>query len=235
MTAAAASPQPATGAGFPEGLRYADRLRLAAEARAAAVDGLADGPGVALTSLLGPLGEGPEWPAGPAWRAIRREGRVLIFSDGLSDPWVDRKLPETGLGLEVYVDSPASGLAAGAPLVNAVDTWLFPMIAEVSHLLAGRSTIRSSLLGGGLGSLEFMIDHLKDGLGHRGALLNPGPDGMPATILLPGGQVGLVAVTLLMPSELLYLRRGGSREELARRLRQAGVGHWSLPNREAVA
>lgn len=224
----------ASEAGSPAGLRYPDRLRLAAEARTAAIDALADQPGVALTSLLGPLGEGPEWPAGPAWRAIRREGRVLIFSDGLSDPWVDRKLPETGLGLEVFVDSPASGLDAAAPLVNAVDTWLFPMIAEVSHLLAGRNAIRGNMIGGGLGSLEFAIDHLKDGLGHRGALLNPRPASMPATIQLPGGSVGLVAVTLLMPAELLFLRRGGSREELAERLSRAGVGHWSLPCREPV-
>lgn len=218
----------------PAGLRYADRLRLAAESRTAAIDALADGPGMALTSLLGPLGEGPEWPAGPAWRAIRREGRLLIFSDGLSDPWVDRKLPETGLGLEVFVDSPDSGLAADAPLEKAIDTWLFPMIAEVSHLLAGRGSMRAGVCGGDLGSLEFMIDHLKDGLGHRGALLVPQVEGMPAVIQLAGGPVRLVAVTLLMPSEVQYLRRGGSREQLAERLRLTGVGHLSIPRREPV-
>lgn len=216
------------------GLTYADRLNLAATARTAAIEALGGGESAALTSLLGPMGEGPDWPAGPAWRAIRRNGRLLIFSDGLSDPWVERERPETGLGIEVYLDSPDPGLPADAPLDRAADTWLFPMLAEISHTLAGRHSLCDSLLRDELLSMEFTIDHLKDGRGPRGALLNLPAIDIPQRIRLPGGPVRLVAATLLDPADLRFLRGGGSaaRLALAARLESAGVGHWSLPRRE---
>jgi hypothetical protein len=222
--------------GHPVGLRYSDRLLQAEKARTAALNELGGGASTALTSLLGPMGEGPEWPAGPAWRALRRNGRVLVFSDGLSDPFVERDRPETGLGLEVYIDSPESGLPDNAPLDAAADTWIFPAIAEVSHTLAGHHRLRDSLLGGGLLSMEFTIDHLKDGRGRLGALLNVPAEDVPAAIVLPGGEVRLVAVTLLMPEELTFLRTLGAsgRGELAVRLKAAGIGHLSLPSRASV-
>ncbi|MGZ8245622.1 hypothetical protein [Methylomagnum sp.] len=220
----------------PVGLRYSDRLQMAAQARTEAIEALGDGTSTALTSLMGPMGEGPDWPAGPAWRAIRREGRLLIFSDGLSDPWVERNRPETGLGLEVFIDSPQSGLPDDAPLFLAADTWLFPMLAEISHILAGHHRLRDTLLESGFLSMGFAIDHLKDGRGRAGALLNVAAAGLPTTIQLPGGEVRLVAVTLLTPEEMTFLRGGGAtaREELAAKLQAAGVGHWSLPRRASV-
>jgi hypothetical protein len=218
------------------GLRYADRLRRAAQARSEAIEIIGNGTSAALTSLMGPMGEGPEWPAGPAWRAVRRDGRLLIFSDGLSDPWVERDRPENGLGLEVFIDSPQSGLPVEAPLATAADTWLFPMVAEVSHLIAGRHRLRETLLAGGLLSLEFTIDHLKDGRGRVGALLNVPARDVPAAVHLPGGPVRLVAVTLINPDELASLRGGGTaaREQLATKLEAAGIGHLSVPRRESA-
>jgi hypothetical protein len=220
----------------PTGLRYADRLHQAAETRRLAIDALGGGESAALTSLMGPMGEGPEWPAGSAWRSARRGDNLLIFSDGLSDPFVERDRPETGLGLEVFIESPQSGLPVNAPLDHAADTWLFPMLAEVSHIMAGRHRLRETLLEGGLLSMQFAIDHLKDGRGRVGALLNMKAGGIPATIGLPGGEVRLVAVTVLNPDELAFLRGGGpaAREELAGRLVEAGIGHLALPRRESV-
>jgi hypothetical protein len=220
----------------PVGLRYADRLQRAMEARAGAIEAIGGGESAALTSLMGPMGEGPDWPAGAAWRSIRRGDNLLIFSDGLSDPFVERNRPETGLGLEVFIESSQSGLPAAAPLAHAADTWLFPMLAEVSHILAGRHKLRETLLEGGLLSMNFAIDHLKDGRGRVGALLNLKAGGIPATIGLPGGEVRLVAVTVLSPDELAFLRGGGeaAREELAARLEAAEVGHLALPRRESV-
>lgn len=228
--------QNSTSTQHPTGLRYADRLQQAAEARRLAIEALVGGESAALTALMGPMGEGPEWPAGAAWRSARRGENLLIVSDGLSDPFVERDRPETGLGLEVFIESPQSGLPANAPLASATDTWLFPMIAEVSHILAGRHKLRETLLDGGLLSLHFAIDHLKDGRGRVGALLNVKAEGMPETIALPGGPVRLVAVTLLNPDELASLTGGGmeKREELAAKLRAAGVGHWAMPRRAAA-
>lgn len=222
--------------GYPVGLRYSDRLQLAIQYRTQALESLGGGQSAALTSLMGPMGQGPDWPAGAAWRTIRRDGRLLIFSDGLSDPWVERDRPETGLGLEVFIDSPDSGLAVDAPLAQAADTWLFPLIAEVSHLLAGSRRLREAPMESRLASLEFAIDHLKDGRSRVGALLNmPAPD-IPASIELPGGPVRLVAVTLLTPDELAFLRQGGAaaRESLAAKLAAADIGHLSWPRRASV-
>lgn len=153
-------------AGSPIGLRYADRLQQAAKYRTQAIESIGAGHSAALTALMGPMGQGPEWPAGAAWRAIRRDGRLLIFSDGLSDPWVERDQPETGLGLEVFIESPDPGLAGDAPLADAADTWLFPMVAEVSHLMAGRQRLREAPPDSGLSSLEFAIDLQAAGVGH---------------------------------------------------------------------
>jgi hypothetical protein len=237
MTTTPETPMPITSpADQLVGLRYSDRLHLAAQARTAAIEALGGGTSAALTSLMGPMGEGPDWPAGPAWRAIRREGRALIFSDGLSDPWVERDRPETGLGLEVFIDSPQSGLSDDAPLAGAADTWLFPALAEVSHLLAGHHRLRDALFETGHLSMNFAIDHLKDGRGRVGALLGVAAAGLPEAIQLPGGEARLVAVTLLNPDELAFLRGGGAsaRAALAEKLTAAGVGHLSLPRRASV-
>ncbi|MEQ1530634.1 MAG: hypothetical protein ABL925_15065, partial [Methylococcales bacterium] len=83
---------------FVVGLTYADRLRLATDARHQAMRNLLGSELVGLTSLMGPMSDGPEWPAGAAWLAARHGNNACIISDGLSDPWVERNKPETGLG-----------------------------------------------------------------------------------------------------------------------------------------
>ncbi|WP_446808707.1 hypothetical protein ACH50O_15710 [Methylomonas sp. 2BW1-5-20] len=217
------------------GLTYADRLRMATEARHLGIRERLDSDLAALTSLMGPMTEGPEWPAGAAWLAARRDRHAVLMSDGLSDPWVERDRPETGLGLEVFIESPDSGIGSDAPLAALADTWLFPLTAEVSHTLAGYSRLCERLLNGELLSLEFNIDHIKDGRGRIGALL-----GVPAVpdrpLSLPGGEIRLVAITILTGAELRYLRGKGelARHELADQLKTAGVNHLSLLHRPSL-
>jgi hypothetical protein len=153
----------------------------------------------------------------------------------LSDPWVERNRPETGLGLEVFIESPDVGVAGDVPLTKLADTWLFPMLAEVSHTLAGYQRLSERLLAGELLSLEFNIDHIKDGRGRVGVLLSM-PKAFPATFTLPGGEVRLIAATVLTVDELRYLRGKGDagRLALAENLQAAGVGHLSLLHRRSV-
>ncbi len=217
------------------GLTYADRMRMAIDARHHGLSTYLNSELAALTSLMGPMSDGPEWPAGAAWLAARHKQNACVLSDGLSDPWVERDRPETGLGLEVFIESPDSGVAETAPLTALADSWLFPLTAEVSHTLAGYSRLSERLLNGELLSMEFNIDHIKDGRGRVGALL-----GVPVTaaqpLLLPGGAIKLVAITLLTPAELKYLRGKGeaARHELADKLKTAGVGHLSLLHRPSL-
>jgi len=217
---------------FVVGLTYADRLRMATEARHRAIRDLLDSDLAALTSLMGPMSDGPEWPAGAAWLAARHGKNACIVSDGLSDPWVERDRPETGLGLEVFIESPDAGIAGDVPLTKLADTWLFPMLAEVSHTLAGYPRLSERLLAGELLSMEFNIDHIKDGRGRVGVLLGM-PTAFPATLSLPGGEVRLIAATVLTVDELRFLRGKGDagRLELAEKLQTAGVGHLSLLHR----
>lgn len=221
---------------FIVGLTYADRLRMAAEARHRAISDLLDSDLAALTSLMGPMSDGPEWPAGAAWLAARHGKNACIISDGLSDPWVERDKPEIGLGLEVFIESPDAGIAGDAPLSKLADTWLFPMLAEVSHTLAGYPRLSEKLLDGELLSMEFNIDHIKDGRGRVGALLSR-PGWLSANLSLPGGEVRLIAATLLTVEELRFLRGKGAagRRELADRLQAADVGHLSLLRRPSLA
>jgi hypothetical protein len=217
------------------GLSYADRLRMATEDRHQAIGAYFGSELLALTSLMGPMSDGPEWPAGAAWMAARHGTHACIISDGLSDPWVERKLGDTGLGLEVFIESPDAGIADDAPLSAIADTWLFPMLAEISHTLAGFSRLCERLVAGELLSLEFNIDHIKDGRGKTGALLSM-PANPASKLALRGGEVQLIAATLLTTAELSFLHGKGEagRRELAERLEAAGSGQLSLLHRPSV-
>jgi hypothetical protein len=217
------------------GLTYADRLNMATEARHDAIKEFFGSEVAALTSLMGPMSDGPEWPAGAAWLAARHGENACIVSDGLSDPWVERDRPETGLGLEVFIETPDAGISEQAPLNRLADTWLFPLIAEVSHTLAGFPRLAERLLRGELLSLEFNIDHIKDGRGRVGALLSQ-PGNWAGDLIMPGGKLKLIAVTLLTSAELRYLRGKGEagRKELADKLYQSGSGHVSLLYRPSL-
>ncbi len=221
---------------FIVGLSYSDRLRIATEARHRAVGACFGSELALLTSLMGPMSDGPEWPAGAAWLGARHGKNACIISDGLSDPWVERDRGDTGLGIEVFIESPDTGLDEDAPLNALADTWLFPMLAEISHTLAGYSRLSEKLLAGVLLSLELNIDHIKDGRGQTGVLLSM-PDLSTATLSLSDmGEVRLIAATLLTPAELRYLRGKGEagRRELAEKLQAAGIGHLSLLHRPSL-
>ncbi|MGZ4960742.1 MAG: hypothetical protein ACXV7J_15970 [Methylomonas sp.] len=126
------------------GLSYGDRLRMATAARHAAISGHFGSELAMLTSLMGPMSDGPEWPAGAAWLGARHGRNACIISDGLSDPWVERDRGDNGLGIEVFIESTDSGFTEESPLTALADTWLFPLLAEVSHTLAGSAPGRKA-------------------------------------------------------------------------------------------
>jgi hypothetical protein len=218
------------------GLSYSDRLRLAVTARHKAMSEWFGSELVMLTSLMGPMSDGPEWPASAAWLGVRRGQNACIISDGLSDPWVERDRGEVGLGLEVFIESPDMELADNAPLTQLADIWLFPMLAEISHTLAGFPRLSTRLLAGELLSIELNIDHIKDGRNISGVLLSLQKLPILSLSTAGNGEVRLVAATLLCPNELIYLRGKGltGRQILAEKLQAAGITHLSLLKRPSL-
>lgn len=126
------------------GLTYADRLNLATQARHNAIKIHFNCELAELTSLMGPMSDGPEWPAGAAWLAARHELNACIISDGLSDPWVERDKPETGLGLEVF-RVVAQLMQAGAnPLLTTQDDFsALDLAASRACLQLLRQTVKT--------------------------------------------------------------------------------------------
>lgn len=217
------------------GLNYTQRLELAARSRHDALRKCFGSPLASLTSLMGPMSEGPDWPSGASWLATRHGSNACVVSDGLSDPWVERTQPDIGLGLEVFVESPDVALPEQSALSALADTWLFPMIAEVSHTLAKYPRLCNKLVNGEPLSLQFNIEHIKDGRGLVGAMLHQ-PRGMQAQLALNGGTAQLIAATLLTAQELAYLRgkHDQGRRQLLERLYAEGIGYRSLVDRSSL-
>ncbi len=214
---------------------YATRLALLAQARTEAIQQTFNSELFTLTSMMGPISEGPEWPSDPAWLAFQHGSCAGIISDGLSDPWVEKDKSSIGLGLEVFVESPDISLAAGESMMALADTWLFPMTAEISHTLASYNRLCTKLLAGEPLALRFNIEHIKDGRGLVGALLHIPRIGDPRLVTGPGA-ITLIAATLLTQDELRWLqgRKETGREELLDKIYLAGIGTQSLVQRPSV-
>lgn len=212
---------------------YAERLKCASESRREHLQACFSGPFYALTSMMGPMNDGPDWPSNAAWLAFGHGDSAGIISDGLSDPWTNTKLSSNGLGLEVFVNSPDVVFLKDNPMAIA-DTWLFPMIAEISHTLAMYPRLCDKLRAGNLLSLRFNIEHIKDGRGLVGVLLHIPPK--MRSLPMAQGEVSLVAATLLTTEELRWLvgKGDGGRAQLHHLLNEMGVGQLSLAHRDSV-
>lgn len=214
-------------------VRYSDRLEKASHSRHESIRQVFNSETFSLTSLMGPI-DGPEWPSDAAWLALHHGDCACIISDGLSDPWVEQTDPDTGLGLEVFIESPDLSFPPDDPMAIS-DTWLFPMTAEVSHTLASYPRLCQKLLSGEVLTTRFNIEHIKDGRGLVGALLHV-PEGLRTGLKTEMGKVVLVAATLLTTEELRWLggRGESGRNELLAALNSAGIGSKSLVNRASV-
>ncbi|WP_317930497.1 hypothetical protein [Halioxenophilus sp. WMMB6] len=214
---------------------YAERLERASQLRHLALQKILSPEIFSLTSMMGPVNDGPEWPSDAAWLALKHGDCACIISDGLSDPWVERDRSANGLGLEVYVESPEIQLADNDSLMALTDTWLFPMTAEISHTLAAFPRLATTLLRDEPMAIRFNIEHIKDGRGLVGAMLHTPPE-FAGGFEIMTGNIRLVAATLLTGTEMAWLVGRGlaGRQELLDKLYKAGVGSRSLSQRPSV-
>ncbi|MCG8317338.1 MAG: hypothetical protein MI976_29320 [Pseudomonadales bacterium] len=214
---------------------YSERLKQAAISRHHALEQAFKSPLFSLTSLMGPINDGPEWPSDAAWLALGDHESVTIISDGLSDPWVEKNRPPTGLGLEVYIKSRDPELTNTSDLMSLTDTWLFPMTAEISHTLASYPRLCDKLLANEPLSMQLNIEHIKDGRGLVTVLLHA-PEHTLAAIENNFGKVQLVGTTLLTQNESRWLAGKGAqgRLQLKSALIAAGIDCLATTNRQSV-
>ncbi len=193
----------------------------------------------AAWSALGDLDEesialivvGGDWPSRrQAWRVIHRpNGNTLLVTDGLSDPFYLRPEPSVGFGLELALET-------NEPLGTVEKSWPVLLLERVSNEVASHAHLRERLMTGSL-SMEVSGKGLPEPLvtkdGRVGVLLDVETDTLPRHFTVPSGQVRLVTVKVLMPSELAYLVTHG-KQELVRRFNQEPPPHLSRSWRQPV-
>ncbi|NNC09477.1 hypothetical protein HJC10_42545 [Corallococcus exiguus] len=181
-----------------------------------------------------PVVGGP-WPGKrQGWKAMRHaEGRMLIVTDGLSDPFNDiLDRPTAGFGLELAIETPE-------PLGEVWKSWPAHLLERVAYEVAEFEKLRVSLANGTL-SMEVdgvgMPETLLTPEGRVAVLIGMETDSLPSRFTLPGGEVRLLTVKVLMPAELNWLLQQGkgAAAELIRRFKAAGETHFSRSWRQPV-
>ena len=189
-----------------------------------------------LGSHLDPVGEDTSalWPGGSAeYLQVRTEHTGIVTTDGLSDPGQDRP---TGLGVEIYVEGRE---LAEAPLpVEA--RWLQGVLEEAVEAVApdgaglGAALERHGVLSLELSGAGAPADWVSGG--RLGVLLGVPLPGRADSLTLDGGQVRLLTLVPLRPSELAVITAEGpaGRERVVAALAGSGWHSYVESARPAV-
>jgi hypothetical protein len=181
-----------------------------------------------------PIAMSEAWPGRrQLWSVIRREaGRTLLVTHGLSDPFIERLEPSVGFGLELAleVDAAVKDISKGWPLL---------LLDRVAEEVAAHEHVREGVKAGHF-SMEVAGKGLPKALvtseGRVAVLLGLESRTLPGHFSTPYGEVRLVTVKALLPSELAHVLEHGAQgqAELARRFADSGEEHLSRPKRRAV-
>ena len=178
-----------------------------------------------------------EWPGHRQdWAIIHREaGRILLVSEGLSDPFIAKLEPSVGLGLELALETEGTEL----PLEAIEGSWPYNLLEQVSKEVVAHEHVREGAKTGLL-AMEVAGDGMPASLvtteGRVGVLLGLESRTLPRHFPTPFGDVRLVTVKALLPAELEYVTKRGEKgmDELARRFAESGEEHLSRARRRAV-
>ncbi|WNG16339.1 imm11 family protein [Cystobacter fuscus] len=178
-----------------------------------------------------------EWPGHRQdWGLIHREaGRLLLVSEGLSDPFISRLEPSVGFGLELALETDAIEVPRDA----IGQCWPYLLLKRVSKEVVAHEHLRERAKAGLL-VLEVAATGMPSSLvtteGCVGVLLGLESLTLPRQFPTPFGDVRLVTVKALLPAELEYVSKRGTQgmDELARRFAETGEEHVSRASRQAV-
>lgn len=185
-------------------------------------------------SAVTPAAADSSWPGRrQLWRVIHREGgRTLLVTHGLSDPFIARMEPSVGFGLELAMEVDES-------LPSVEESWLFRLLERVAEEVARNENVREQVEAG-----LFSLDVSGEGLpgafvtqeGRAAVLMGVESRTLPRHFATPFGDVRLVTVKALRPSERAFLLEHGAegRVELARRFTESGEEYLSSARRSAV-
>ncbi|HLM44402.1 MAG TPA: DUF1629 domain-containing protein [Myxococcaceae bacterium] len=187
-----------------------------------------------------------EWPGyRQDWAIIHREaGRILLVSEGLSDPFIATLEPSVGFGLELALETERTELPLDKfELVDNIELerswWPHKLLKRVLDEVVAHEHVREGAKAGLL-VLEVAGDGIPAALvskeGRVGVLLGQESRTLPRDFPTPFGDVRLVTVKVLLPAELEYMVKRGADgpHELARRFAQTGDDHVSCADRKAV-
>jgi hypothetical protein len=198
-----------------------------------------------ITHLISPsLLGGPAWPTTrQAYRIVRRDGGIIIVTDGLSDPFDNVEGGGNGFEMELFVETADIAPAhAGKPgdVTGIKDSWAFELVKHVADTVAGAGGIRPQLERYKVLSMELpgfsqsyaLSKQLPPGFATEddalGILIGaPLPDFPAAIADMPLSPVAIVPVVLVRADELMMLRAGGAeaRRKLAGQLAASPAGH----------
>lgn len=186
-----------------------------------------------LSHLINPsfMG-GPSWPdLRQSWRVYRKDGRTVVISDGLSDPFPTNEdedgYEEQGLGVEVYAET------RDEIPEDISGTWLFNLVHDASQQAASSGAFYNMLKQRPVFSMEL---YLSKELGFKlnseervGVLIGVPNPNIIEHFDLPKGKGRLVSVKLLAQEELdLAISEGEEgRKKLLDKFRQNGTHHFS--------
>jgi hypothetical protein len=178
-----------------------------------------------------------EWPGyRQDWAIIHREaGRILLVSEGLSDPFIARLEPSVGFGLELALETEGMEL----PLDAIEGSWPYNLLERVSQEVVAHEHVREEAKEGPV-VLEVAGTGMPASLvtqeGRVGVLLGMESSTLPRHFPTPFGDVRLVTVKALLPMELEDVVKRGAEgpAELARRFEATGEEHVSRAARRAV-
>jgi hypothetical protein len=190
---------------------------------------------------------GTRWPGlRQAHLVVRKDGAVLLASDGLADPaeWPDAD-PTNGLGVEAYAIT-GDDIGDGGEVMRVGTSWLGAMVQKVSNTLAAegwplidalaRYRIMTIGLTGILGSED---ERWVDDGGMSVAMLGLTDSEIVDVVPGPLSPIRFLNAKLLTRREADFCvqdARGSAaaRAELARRFAEQGDVLWSSLNRESV-
>ncbi len=176
----------------------------------------------------------PAWPVRPGWQRVRADGRTIIASSGLTDPFADDR-PNVGFGVEVAVATEDELPAALGPC------WLLELVQELSFQAArdARFHLRHAKFGTFLMGVHNALEASRewsDETGTMGFLVGLPTPLVPATIPLPAGSAELLVAKLLTPAEYAYVAANGlaGAKRLVERFTKDGTHHLSSLERASA-